>query len=162
MLTAFFDKVELYGLYYGSLPLTHYDHNNNANVYVDNHIINLADYMGTCNDINGNLHDPSNCQLTPTLDAMAGLDDYFSDHGYSAYTAHSSTSLNDLKSVIKEGNVVYLRMDTPHGRHACLGIGVAYVNGGDTQVIVKSGWEDHSGEYHISEDLFYSFIYMSK
>ena len=76
MLVAFYDSVSIGTLYNGLLPQLH----NGDKEKVDDLIIEMADYMQTCNNISGNLSDPNNCTGTYYFNATTGLTNYFDDN----------------------------------------------------------------------------------
>lgn len=167
MLTSFFDRVALPGLIEGSLSLSHYDEYDNPVEEVDDHIISMADYMNTCDDIEGDLTNPINCNGTSFTSAGTGLNAFFSDNGYSLYDAHDSEDLAVYSALIQEANPVLLGLydEVENGEdfsHAVLGIGESHPYGSEPQFIVRYNWTSRGGEYHVSQDLFHSFIYMSQ
>ncbi len=158
MLTSFFDRIALPNLVAGTLPLQHSDNK----LAVDNHIILMADYLNTCNDMEGDLTDGANCTGTYYNDAKSGLNQYFGDRGYSEYDAYYNTNLSDYSKVISAGNPVYLRLSTTGGGHAVLGIGQGSAYPGDNFLIVRYNWTTRDGEYWVAQDEFNGFVYLSR
>jgi hypothetical protein len=157
MLTSFYDRHALPNLVPGTLPLHHYENT----LAVDNHVIQMAGYLQTCNNMEGDLTNDGNCTGTNYRNAISGLDRYFNDRGYSSYDAYYSTDLTGYSICILNGNPVYLRLNTTPG-HAVLGIGQVSSYGSTPQLIVRYNWESRSGEFHVSKDLFNGFIFMSR
>lgn len=151
MLTSFFDRVALPDLIEGTLPLSHYTDSGDFNEEVDDHIYDIADFMGGWSNISFN-------------DAESGLNTLFSETGYSNYEAHKSHELSVYSSLIQEANPVLLVLSGPDlpQDHAVLGIGMAYPYGSEDKLIVRYNHTDKDGEYHVSSDLLKGFIYMSQ
>lgn len=158
MLTSFFDRVSLPNLVPGTIPLQHSDNK----LSVDNHIVLMADYLNTCDDMEIALTDPENCTGTNYNNAKDGLEQYFDDRGYSEYDAYYNTNLLDYFKVILARNPVYLRLSTIGGGHAVLGIGRGSSYPGNNFLIVRYNWTSRDGEYWVSEDQFNGFIYLSR
>lgn len=151
MFTSFFDRVALPDLIEGTLPLSHYTDSGDFDEEVDDHIYDIADYMGSWTGIDRQA-------------AKEGLNNYFLDNGYSSYESYHSDVLSEYESLILEANPVYLRLkdESIDLYHAVLGIGIATPYGSEDKFIVRYNHTDKSGEYHVSVDLFNEFIFMSK
>lgn len=160
MLTAFYDRVALTNLISGSLPLNHYD-NPTA---VNNHIRLMAQYLKTCNDLNGDLTNPTNCEGTTHDNALEGIMRYFAVNGNSGYRTYYNTDIDDYIHLILNGNPVYLRIIDPtyYNGRAVLGVGRTVLRYGGPQLIVRYNMTSKSGEFYVAEEFFNGFIYVSR
>ncbi len=151
MLISFYDRYSsMTNLVNGLLPLEHSD-NKEA---VDSLIIEVADYMKT-DTTNG----------ATLSNEMSGLNQYFSDAGYSNYRAYYLDTFAEYVSFINtKKSPCFLRVKTENNvGHAVLGIGVANLRYSGNFMITHYDWKtSNTGDYYVNESKFVGFIYMGE